>query len=388
VPWRVLHQETDKINAAGQVVLSGLGTNNEGDWFGGRLLAADLDQNGVTDLAVAAYRDVPAAGEPASGAVYYFAGHRLVAGDARVGLQPWFQVSQVTALTGDDNEAGDDFGYAMAAGDFDADGKIELAIGAPGEDGDKGAVYMVMAHTYGAWPIGDQIIRLGSADSPQAHDLFGYSLAPGVLDNTTGVDLAIGAPGRKVDGIEDAGQVYMYRKNGTTLSRWGSPIDATNVLPAPWFFGMALDVGNVDGAGVEEIVASRGGSELTHVFRGTGSAMPTLWKSIAAGGSPSIGHVNSATGPEDIVIGNEIFTGSSTGPTLWKTLGDGSLGSAFHQSVSLIADFDAVNGNDVVCSQSTYHTDSQTYSGVAMRYVREGSNIVPEQVLHQEITGP
>jgi hypothetical protein len=47
-------------------------------------------------------------------------------------------------------EAGDLFGDALAAGDFNGDGRADLAIGAPGENNARGVVHVL----YGAAAAG------------------------------------------------------------------------------------------------------------------------------------------------------------------------------------------------------------------------------------------
>ena len=98
-----------------------------GDRFGAALASGDFDSDGYADLAIG----VP--GESLrgrrAGAVQVLYGSRTGLGPA--GDQLWHQ--NRAGIPGS-NQSGDGFGAALAAGDFDADGFADLAIGVPGED--------------------------------------------------------------------------------------------------------------------------------------------------------------------------------------------------------------------------------------------------------------
>jgi hypothetical protein len=99
-----------------------LGANELDDQFGSSLARGDFDGDHKDDLAVGAPGEAPGS-DPKSGAMFVFRG-------AASGLVPWAVYTQ-TGL--DANEAGDLFGSAMSAGDFNGDGVDDLLIGAPGE---------------------------------------------------------------------------------------------------------------------------------------------------------------------------------------------------------------------------------------------------------------
>jgi hypothetical protein len=122
----------------------------------------------------------------------------------------WFDLSRTDHLAQstiyDGNEAhdgsGDYFGSAFAVGDFDADGRDDLAIGHYGDDWsgpDLGAVTVLM----GALPtIGSStrhhLVAIGwelvPGDASQPDQWAGYSLAVGDFDGSGRADLAIGVP--------------------------------------------------------------------------------------------------------------------------------------------------------------------------------------------------
>ncbi|GAA0326800.1 FG-GAP-like repeat-containing protein [Actinoallomurus spadix] len=95
----------------------------------------------------------------------------------------------------------DEFGAALAAGDFDHDGTDDLAIGVPGEDDTalpdnyaRGAVYAL----YGS---GDE--EVWGLRRPGPADRLGSALAAGDLTGDGTADLAVGAPGGGVVQILD-----------------------------------------------------------------------------------------------------------------------------------------------------------------------------------------
>jgi hypothetical protein len=90
----------------------------------------------------------------------------------------------------------DRFGSALAAGDFNGNGKADLAVGMPGENfggaTDAGIVVVLYGSTNGLLPaswerLGQQ--RVGGLD--ESGDQFGLALAAGDFDNDGKDDLAV-----------------------------------------------------------------------------------------------------------------------------------------------------------------------------------------------------
>lgn len=129
------------------------------------------------------------------------------------------------------HEAGDSFGNALAAGDFDNDGYDDLAIGALGEAvgtvDEAGAVMIEYGTAAGITSARGTLVTRNSDGltfDPLEGDRFGHALASGDFDADGYDDLAIGTTGaRCTDGTTKSGAVIiMYGSAGgivTTRSR-------------------------------------------------------------------------------------------------------------------------------------------------------------------------
>jgi hypothetical protein len=163
-------------------------------------------------------------------------------------------------------ERGDQFGEALASGDFDADGYADLAIGIPREDigrtGNAGAVQVLYGGP-GRLTARDQIWHQGKPGVPGANeveDLFGHELAVGDFDSDGFADLAVGIPGEDIGSIENAGAVTVLRGSRSGLTSAGSVKirQGLNGLPStPGIregFGADLAAGDVNGDGHADLV--------------------------------------------------------------------------------------------------------------------------------------
>ncbi len=223
-------------------------TANAEDWFGWALTAGDFDGDGHADLAVGvALEDVEGAANAGAVNVLYGSDAGLVA----AGDQLWHQ--NITGVEGG-AEAGDYFGDMLTAGDFDGDGRADLAVGVPGEDkgsvDDSGAVNVLYGSATGLTAAGDDIWDQdvsGISDVAETGDMFGVALAAGDFDGDSYADLVIGVPYEDLTMV-DAGMVHVLPGSpiglvppGTDDQFWHQDIpDVADVVEANDRFGYAL----------------------------------------------------------------------------------------------------------------------------------------------------
>ncbi|MET8148892.1 hypothetical protein ACIBSW_22275 [Actinoplanes sp. NPDC049668] len=218
---------------------------------GGAGVRADFNGDGYTDLAVGVPYERIGTFLPAAGAV------NVVYGSAAGLSGGGSQLLDQDVLAGSAG-AGDSFGSAVAAGDFNGDGRADLAIGVPGETvngrSDAGAINVVYGSAAGLSLTGDQIWDQSSlADVEEVDDEFGSTLAAGDFNGDGRVDLAVGVPGERVGETYGAGAVNVVYGSVNGLSATGNQIwnqDAlTGVVESYDHFGSALAAGDLDGDG-------------------------------------------------------------------------------------------------------------------------------------------
>jgi len=222
------------------------GAHEAGDSFGNALAAGDFDGDGYDDIAIGALGEAVGTVDEA-GAVMIEYGTASGITSARGTLV----TRNSDGLTFDPLE-GDHFGYALASGDFDADGYDDLAIGATGArctDGTTkgGAVIVMYGSAAGLATNRSRIFRPGTGamlGTCTGGTLFGIDLQAAPFDNGLTSDLAIGTYVDAVhvvyagaNGLETAGNQRFTPANvpgASAGSRFGSRL-ATGRLrrPAP-----------------------------------------------------------------------------------------------------------------------------------------------------------
>ena len=133
-----------------------------------------------------------------------------------------------TNVLGDAVQA-DQFGYAVACGDFNGDGNDDLAIGAPNSDNQQGSVTVLYGQK--KWRLsatGNQLwsqASPGILGDPADGDLFGWSLASGDFNGDGYADLAIGVLDDFVsDSAQTGGSVQIIYGSSTGLTSAGNQL--------------------------------------------------------------------------------------------------------------------------------------------------------------------
>lgn len=149
------------------------------------------------------------------------------------------QNQRLAAYSLPDSNAGDRFGAAVAAGDFNADLRIDLAIGAPGWLG-TGAILVVDGAT-GLTDFAGPPLRQGFGDlqgTAEAGDGFGSVLSGWNWGLGTATDLAVGVASEDVGNTLDAGALQVLYGGSGGL---GSGFDQ---LFTQDLFGFAVETGD------------------------------------------------------------------------------------------------------------------------------------------------
>ena len=217
---QVLRGTTGSLTGTGDQILSQntagvLDGAETGDRFGFALVAADIAGSGKADLAVGVpYENVGRVAD--AGAV-----HVLRGSDTGVTATADQFFNQNTAGVVDAAEAGDRFGFALAAADLGGSVKADLAVGIPYEDVggtvDAGALQVLPGSGPGVTASGSQYVQQsspGSVAAAETGDRFGYALTAANLAGGSQRDVAVGVPFEDVLSTVDAGSVQVLRGAG------------------------------------------------------------------------------------------------------------------------------------------------------------------------------
>ncbi|WP_069813816.1 FG-GAP repeat protein [Streptomyces sp. TP-A0874] len=214
-------------------------------------IEGDFNGDSVRDVVISApYATVDGAKEAGAVVVLYGARHQSLSEDPSRRVV----ISQNSPGVPGAAEAGDLFGAATAAGDFNGDGYTDLAVGTPGEDvtgdDDAGLVQILWGSAHGLAAGAPDGLPAGTTlpePASTSHDRFGAALAAGDFHGTGHTSLATG---------DSSATVRIFQ--GPISPASGAPA-ARQAVPTPVLAGgehgvQALTAGDMTADGRAELI--------------------------------------------------------------------------------------------------------------------------------------
>ena len=196
------------------------------NFFGGSLSSGDYNGDGHDDLAIGvSWEDIDSTIGAGAIHVIYGSATGLSSTTAVLPDQLWTQDS--TNLE-DVAEANNHFGHTLSSGDYNGDGRDDLAVGVPwegiGSIVNAGAVHIIYGSASGLSATAVLVDQFWTQDSAniqdvvEADDILGWSLSSGDYNGDGRDDLAVGVTDEDFNNIVNAGAVHIIYGSSTGLS--------------------------------------------------------------------------------------------------------------------------------------------------------------------------
>lgn len=328
-----------------------------GDFFGAAVAISDINGDGLLDLVIGAPGTDFAATD--AGSVYVFLNQ---------GSPNYFATTPAGANRRiDGNQAFSEFGSFIAAGDFNADGRPDLAVGAPLFDvigaPDAGAIYTFFNLGSPNYFVNSAASANQTINGAVTDEGFGVNIIPVDINGDGSIDLVVGSPLHSPSmALLSAGAVYVFLNNGagafpTSITTASQQILGTQ---AGMQFGSCIDVADLGGDGDLDLIA---GAPLFN-----------------PNGSPNQGALfiffnnGSATAP--------IFAASSS---LANNRIDGENPDDFFGQACHIANIDLVNGPDILVGATRFDVGVVENVGAVYLFLNQGGGFFENNAANADL---
>ena len=352
--------EIDNTTANGPVL------NNDVEFGSSIANIGDLNNDGVTDIAVGAYNDD---GGSDTGAIH------IMFMNSNGTISHTIEIDN-TAANSPVLSNGDYFGSSIAnIGDLNGDGVTDIAVGSSLDDGSGnniGAIHIMFMNSNGTISHTIEIDNT-TANGPvlSNYDNFGSSIANiGDLNNDGVTDIAVGAIGDNYD--TGAIHILLMNSNGTISHIIEINSDTPNVpvLSNDNYFGSSIaNIGDLNGDGVSDIAvgAPNGGGNIYIMFLNNSALLPALITNITSDtttGTLKVGDTITFTLTTNSTDNGITINGTyNSVPLFWNSTDNGTTYTAIYTVSEGETDQSTpLQITDVIITNSTGYT-SQSFDG-------------------------